>query len=105
MYGEEDDIHWRLAQAFGHHFKYNKRLHYLHLTLDRPITLTTLQTMLSSYIISGNKKGFPTKKTVQNTLNYTRIIYYQGRIRKRLSYDYSETLRAFINDMKEELRK
>lgn len=104
MYGEEDDIHWRLAQINGHHFTYNKKLHYLHLTLNRPITLASLQTMLNSYIISGNKKEFPAKKTIRNTLYYTRTLYYQGRIRKRLDKEYSETLQAFITYMKEQLK-
>lgn len=104
MYGEEDDIHWRLAQTYGHHFTYNKDLHYLHLILNRPLSLVTLQTMLSSYIISGNKKGFPTIKTIRNTLYYTRILYYHSRLRKKQNKDYSETLRTFITIMKEQLK-
>ena len=69
MYGEENDIHWRLRKKFGTHIVYNSKLCYQHLTLDRPMSLATELKMVDSIARSDEKKGVPKNHT--RTLSVT----------------------------------
>ena len=82
MYGEEDDIQWRLKKRFGAHFIYNYKMHYLHLTLDRPPSRATEKKILDSFILSNKKKGIPEQQTIKNRLRFLRVRYYSARLKK-----------------------
>ena len=84
MYGEEDDIHWRLKKQFGSHFMYNARLHYLHLTLERPMSLATEQKMVASIALSNEKKGYSRHLTYHNFVRYHRVRLMSAYIKKAL---------------------
>lgn len=84
MYGEEDDIHWRMKMKFGPHFKYNGRLHYLHLALERPMNLETEMKMVASTVAVNKKRGVDEKQTVKNYIRYYRTRLFSARIRNLL---------------------
>ena len=73
MYGEEDDIHYRLRKRFGSHFTYSPSLRYIHQTLERPMSLATEQKMVASIALLQSKKGIPKKHTYQNFIRYYRV--------------------------------
>lgn len=68
MYGEEDDIHYRITHKFGRHFKYNKNIKYIHLCADRKADLPYEMTMAKVAIIQNEKKGYPRRKTIKNLI-------------------------------------
>lgn len=105
MYGEEDDIHWRLQKLFGPHFMYNARLRYLHLTLERPMSLATEQKMVASIALSNEKKGYSRSFTYHNFVKYHRVRLLSAYIKKALGkkdvQQQIDILRTVINDFKQ----
>ena len=84
MYGEEDDIHYRLLHRFGPHFTYNPRLHYIHLAQDRPISAQAEQKMVEATIALNMKKGLSEKRILRNRIRYYRVRRVSARIRQLL---------------------
>ena len=82
MYGEEDDIHWRLRQRYGCRFAYKRQLRYIHLTLDRPTKLSTEEMILKSFVIINKKRGVTEQSTVKNRLRYMRMRYVSAYCKK-----------------------
>ena len=96
LYGEEDDIQWRLKKKFGPHFEYNKKLHYLHLTLERPVSLATEKKMIDSIVLSNQKKGFTAHWTHKNFVRYYRVRLFSARVRKLLKkHDTDQRIEVF----------
>lgn len=67
LYGEEDDIHYRLM----HRFKdckmiYDKSLRYLHLTKERKPDIKYEKTLIDVAVIQNKKKGYSKQKTLIN---------------------------------------
>lgn len=106
MYGEEDDIHWRLQKLFGPHFVYNARLRYLHLTLERPMSLATEQKMVASIALSNEKKGYTRSFTYHNFVKYHRVRLLSAYIKKALGkkdvQQQIDILRTVISDFKQQ---
>ena len=106
MYGEEDDIHWRLQKLFGPHFMYNARLRYLHLTLERPMSLATEQKMVASIALSNEKKGYSRSFTYHNFVKYHRVRLLSAYIKKALGkkdvQQQIDILRTVISDFKQQ---
>lgn len=84
LYGEEDDIRYRLMQKFGAHFAYNKRLHYMHLTLDREHTIDYDKRLLDVAVSHAVKKGYPVHRMLRNRLQNTRMLLVREWLRMRL---------------------
>ena len=109
MYGEEDDIHWRLQKLFGPHFKYNAHLRYLHLTLERPMSLATEQKMVASIALSNEKKGYTRQFTYQNFVRYHRVRLLSAYIKKALgrkdAQQQIDILKTVIQDFKQQSKK
>ena len=105
MYGEENDIHLRLSQKFGPHFVYNKHLRYLHLTLERPMSLTTELKMVASIAISNEKKGINAKETYQNFIGFYRTRYYSALIKKLLGKSHIQEQIDILSAVLDELKK
>ena len=101
MYGEEEDIHYRLKKQFGPHFTYNSSIRYIHQTLDRPITLSTEQKIISSTTTLHDKKGFSKRTTYQNFKRYYRTRLFMARIKKALG---DTTITERISILKELIR-
>ena len=109
MYGEEDDIHWRLKKQFGPQFMYNAHLRYLHLTLERPMSLATEQKMVASIALSNEKKGYTRQFTYCNFVRYHRIRLMSAYIKKALGrkdvQQQIDILRSVIKGFKQQAKK
>jgi hypothetical protein len=84
MYGEEDDIHHRLKQRYGAHFTYNPALHYIHQTLERPMSLITEQKMVAAITRLHAKKGVAERTTYRNFVRYYRVRLFMNILKKYL---------------------
>ena len=102
MYGEEDDIHWRMKRLFGRQFIYKRGLRYIHLTLDRPTMLSTEEKVLKSLVAVNRKRGVSEQSTVRNRLRYMRTRYVSAYCKKLLGRGnaaHMEVLRQVIGMM------
>lgn len=81
MYGEEDDIHYRLWHAGYKKMVYNKNLHYIHLVKDRKPNLEYELRLIDVAIKQNEKKFYPAKKTIKNRLRNTRVLLIREYIR------------------------
>ena len=109
MYGEEDDIHWRLQKQFGPHFIYNAHLRYLHLTLERPMSLAIEQKMVASIALSNEKKGYPRQFTYRNFVRYHSVrllsAYFKRALGRKDAQQQIDILKAVIHDFKQRARQ
>lgn len=100
LYGEEDDIHYRLM----HRFKdckmiYNKNLRYLHLTKERQPDIKYEKTLIDVAVIQNQKKGYNEDKTLKNRLRCINLLI----LRERLHIMLGKNNRTLLN-MLEELK-
>ena len=103
MYGEEDDIHFRMMKRFGPHFKYDKSLRYLHLTSDREPNLPYELTMAKVAIIQHEKKGLSRQKTLKNLLAMCNCRLWREQLKVKLtgaSPKWLNMLKAYRNELK-----
>ena len=82
LYGEEDDIHYRLM----HRFKdckmiYDKSLRYLHLTKDRKPDIKYEKMLIDVAVMQNKKKGYCEKKTLKNRQCCINLQIFRERIR------------------------
>lgn len=82
LYGEEDDIHYRLM----HRFKdckmiYDKSLRYLHLTKDRKPDIKYEKMLIDVAVMQNKKKGYCEKKTLKNRQRCINLQIFRERIR------------------------
>ena len=108
MYGEEDDIHFRFKKQYGPFFRFNKRLHYLHLTLKRPMSLSIEKKMVESIILSNQKKGINAKQTIRNYIYYYQVRLVSSYIKKYLmgekNQEHISILKDIINSLKKQMK-
>ena len=81
MYGEEDDLHFRIREKTRSKIVYNHSLHYLHLTKDRIPDIKYQKKRLQSSLFLNEKKGYKKEKTIRNFLQNTRLLIIRERIR------------------------
>ena len=84
MYGEEDDIHYRMTQQFGYHIAYNPQLHYIHLTGSRQPDINYQKKRLAATVYFNEKKGYSWKKTVRNFKQTYQLLIAREYIRLKL---------------------
>lgn len=82
LYGEEDDIHYRLM----HHFNdckmvYDKSLKYLHLTKERQPDIKYEETLIDVAVIQNKKKGYDERMTLKNRLRCINLQIFRERVR------------------------
>ena len=82
LYGEEDDIHYRLM----HRFKdckmiYDKSLRYLHLTKERKPDIKYEKTLIDVAVIQNKKKGYSKQKTLINRQRCINLQIFRERLR------------------------
>ena len=94
MYGEEDDIHFRLMQKYGAQMVYDASLHYLHLITERVPTLDYQMKLVDSSIRLNEKNGFPKKKTLQSYIQHANAIIARETLRQLLGKK-SQTLQMY----------
>lgn len=87
MYGEENDIHYRLTKRFGSHMHYCANLKYLHLTSDRTPTMDYILALVKSDIFLFEKKGYTREQIIRHHISQARlqiliknIAYYLGLV-------------------------
>ena len=104
LYGEEDDIRYRLAKRFGAHFKYNRHLHYMHLTMDRKPSIKYEKAKVDVAVEHAVRKGYPRERILRNRLQNTRLLLLRERIRHRHSAQYA-VLRELMEYIKNQLKQ
>ena len=80
MYGEEDDIHYRIKERFGSHMKYMPTLHYIHLSKETVPELKYWKQVVDVAANLNGKKGYPRKKTILNRWRNNRMLLWKQRI-------------------------
>lgn len=103
MYGEEDDIHYRMTQKHGAHMVYNPKLRYIHKTLGRKPTLSYHKQVVDVAILQNEKKGYPKRKTVLNRIRNTRMLLWREWLKLKLGkadHEHYEQLRAYMSYLK-----
>ena len=96
MYGEEDDIHYRMKEKFGAYFHYNPHHHYQHLTKGRKPDVNYEKKRLESSILLNGKKGYPRKKTIRNYLQKQRVVLLKERLQSILGRKDTAKLTTLI---------
>lgn len=98
LYGEEDDIHYRLMHRFKDcKLMYDKSLRYLHLTKERLPDLRYEKTLIDVAVLQNKKKGYDERITLKNRL---RCINLQI-IREQLRIIFGKNDRTLLCMLKE----
>ena len=100
LYGEEDDIHYRLK----HHFKnckmvYDKSLRYLHLTKERQPDIKYEKMLIDVAVIQNKKKNYDERKTLKNRLRCINLQIYRERLRVKYGKN-DRTLLYMLEELK-----
>lgn len=103
MYGEEDDIHYRLMQRFGPHFTYDKNIRYLHLTSERKPDAEYEMKFLKVALVQNAKKGYSQEKTIKNFYRIYRTLYWREQIKAMFGKDRQrlEMLKEMLKRIKQ----
>jgi len=100
LYGEEDDIHYRLMHRFKDcEMIYNKNLRYLHLTKERQPDIKYEKTLIDVAVIQNQKKGYNEDKTLKNRLRCINLLILRERLRIMLGKD-NRTLLNMLEELK-----
>lgn len=107
LYGEEDDIHYRLMHRFKDcKMKYDKRLKYLHLTKERKPDIKYEKMLIDVAVIQNKKKNYDEQKTLRNQLRSINLQIYRERLRVMLGkndktlLNMLEELKRYVNKLK-----
>ena len=80
MYGEEEDIHYRMRKKGFSHMVYNPRLHYIHLTKEREPNLAYEIKLLDVAITQSKKKGCTEIRIIKNRLRNNTILLLREKL-------------------------
>lgn len=80
MYGEEEDIHYRMRKKGFTQMLYNPQLHYLHLTKEREPNLAYETKILDVAIEQSKKKGYNVRNTIKNRLRNNTILLLREKM-------------------------
>ena len=103
MYGEEDDIHYRLMHRYGAYFRYDKSLRYLHLVSERKPNLSYELTMAKVAIFHHEKKNYPREKTLRNLMAMCNCRLWREQLRVKVlgkSPEWLDMLRNYRKELK-----
>ena len=89
MYGEEEDIHWRLKQRFGLRFHYDHTLRYMHLVSQRSPSADYEMKLVYAALTQNGKKGYPRQKIKCQFLRIYRINYWVESLKTMIGRDPS----------------
>lgn len=84
MYGEEDDIHYRIMQRKRCLMQYNPKLHYIHLVADRKPDILYEKKLLKAALFHARKKGYPVRKMMKDRLRNTTLLWMRELIRVKM---------------------
>lgn len=103
MYGEEEDIHYRMWKLGYTKMVYNPKLHYIHLVKERKPDLKYELKLIDVAVFQNEKKGFSAKKTLKDRLRNTNMLI----AREKLKILMGKTDKSLINmliELKTEIR-
>lgn len=105
LYGEEDDIHYRLLHRFkGCKMVYDKSLRYLHLTKERQPDIKYEKTLIDVAVMQNKKKGYSERRTLKNIRRSVDLLIYRERLRvmlgkkNRNSLNLLEEIKQYIKE-------
>ena len=81
MYGEEDDIHYRIQQRYGSRMRYFPQLHYIHLADNREPDINYEMKKVQVAETLNAKKGWSREKTHRTFRQMTRLQILIERLR------------------------
>ena len=84
MYGEEDDIHYRLLKKYGSDMVYDKHLHYIHLVKDREPDIVYEKRAFSSVLTLLKKKGQPKEVIILNKKRNINLQLWREKLSKAM---------------------
>ena len=100
LYGEEDDIHYRLMHRFKDcKMNSDKSLRYLHLTKERQPDIKYEKTLIDVAVIQNQKKGYNEDKTLKNRLRCINLLILRERLRIMLGKN-NRTLLNMLEELK-----
>ncbi|MBQ8098633.1 MAG: glycosyltransferase [Bacteroidaceae bacterium] len=103
MYGEEDDIHYRMRQRYPK-MKFNRHLRYIHPFHLREPNLDYEKTIVQVAIKQNEKKGYTREKTVKNRLRNLNCLIWGARIRCLLRSRKDEQSLCFLEQRRQYLK-
>ena len=80
MYGEEEDIHYRMRKNGFKQMIYNPKLHYIHLTKEREPNLAYEIKLLDVAITQSKKKGCTEIRIIKNRLRNNTILLLREKL-------------------------
>lgn len=81
MYGEEEDIHYRMWQLGYTKMVYNPKLHYIHLVKERKPDIKYELKLIDIAVFQNEKKGFSAKKTLKDRLRNTNMLIAREKLK------------------------
>lgn len=81
MYGEEEDIHYRMWKLGYTKMVYNPKLHYIHLVKERKPDLKYELKLIDVAVFQNEKKGFSAKKTLKDRLRNTNMLIAREKLK------------------------
>lgn len=84
MYGEEDDIRYRLMKQFGLGFHYDTSIRYLHLTLERKPNVVYETKLLEANLFHQSKNGISPKDTLNHYLQINNVLLLRNKVQQLL---------------------
>ncbi len=81
MYGEEDDIHYRMLKTYGpESMAFDGKLHYIHLAEARESTLDYMKKLIDVNVSLFEKKGVSAQLIVRHYLQNVRLLLLRSAI-------------------------
>lgn len=105
LYGEEDDIHYRIKKIFGANMEYNKKLRYIHITKDRRPNIEYEKTLVDVALLQAGKKGYPRQKMLRNRLQNTNALLARLWINRHLGRNIDEEQLLVLQGLKQYILK
>ena len=103
MYGEEDDLAYRIRKRFGNHAKFNPHLHYLHLALRRTPDVKHEIDMQEANVALNEKKGYTRRKTLKNKLRNIRVRLWREQLKSLTGKPKNRPLCEMLTQFKDYL--
>ncbi len=105
MYGEEEDIHYRLKSAFGSRcFAFDRSLHYIHLTQGREPDLEYMKRLADTSLALYDKKGVSGRRILRHNLQNNRLLLWKVGLKSKHGKQY-KILRQMHEYLVEKLKK
>ena len=101
MYGEENDLHYRLITIKPNSIiRFNKKMHYLHLTDNKKISINVWRQILSSSLYFCKKNGINENLVINNSIRNGLFFLFIAKLRnnKPLIQAYRQWLKILKDE-------